>query len=212
MQQIRVLVAAARFIIRRGICALLGEEADLALAGEAADVRRAADLAGRRAPDVVLLDLELTSDDDDAVGRILARCPEARLLLLAEPADDVLVLAALRAGALGCVSARSSRGELLQGIRQVASRQSVIPSAILRRLVAAPGAPDMPEALTPREREILGLLARGWNDWQVADGAGVAVGTVRTHVSNILQKLGVDNRVAAVLFALRRGLASLDDG
>lgn len=209
MQQIRVLVAVSRFLVRRGICALLDEEADLRLAGEAADIGQAADLAGRRSPDVVVLGLELTSDGD-AVGRILARCPEARHLLLAEPGDDDLILRALRAGALGCVSARSGRGELLQGIRQVALGQSIVPSAVLRRLVAAPGGPAMPEALTPREREILGLLARGWNDWQVADGAGVAVGTVRTHVSNILQKLGVDTRVAAVLFALRRGLASLD--
>ena len=203
---IRVLVADDHAIVCKGIRALLATEPDIEVVGEAEKLQ----------PDVILMDLVMPEMDGiEAIRRITARQPEARILVLTSFAADDKVFPAIKAGALGYLLKDSSPEELVQAIHQVyrgeSSLHPTIARKVLQELSRPSERPPTPEPLTEREVEVLRLVARGQSNQEIADQLVISEATVRTHVSNILGKLHLASRTQAALYALREGLASLDD-
>jgi len=216
MAPIGVFLAEDHAIVRKGIRALLATEPDFEVIGEAADGREAIAEVIRLRPDVTLMDLVLPEVDGiQAIGRITAVWPEAGILVLTSFATDDKVFPAIKAGARGYLLKDSSPEELVRAIRQVhrgeASLDPSIARKVLQELARGSDRPPTPDPLTPREVEVLRLVARGLGNQQIADGLSLSEATVRTHVSTILGKLHLASRTQAALYALREGLASLDD-
>jgi DNA-binding NarL/FixJ family response regulator len=212
---VRILVVDDHWVVRAGVCALLEDAADIAVVGEAEDGARAVEEAQRLGPQVILMDLQLPSIDGvEAIRRILASQPEVGIVVLTGAGAEEEVLAAVEAGALGYLAKTSPKEEFLEAIRRVAHGEAWLPPRLARRLLAhlkpAPAVAKAAKALTGREQEVLGLLAQGRSNREIACRLGVAEITVRTHVSRILGKLGVSNRVEAALHALRAGLTPLE--
>ena len=213
---IRVLVADDHAIVRKGIRALLATEPDIEVVGEAENGREAVTEAEKLQPDVILMDLVMPEMDGiEAIRRITARQPEARILVLTSFAADDKVFPAIKAGALGYLLKDSGPEELVQAIHQVYLGESSLHPTIARKLLQELSRPSerppTPEPLTEREVEVLRLVARGRSNREIADQLVISEATVRTHVSNILSKLHLASRTQAALYALREGLASLDD-
>lgn len=214
---IRVLVADDHPVVRQGTRVLLLDEGDIEVVGEASNGREAVDKALELEPDVVLMDLRMPELDGVAAIRALTeRAPAIRVLLLTGEAVDERTFDALEAGALGYLSKTARREEFLTALRKVSRDEPSLPPEITRRLLARLGQPEspaaeLPDPLTERETEVLKLVASGLSNRGIAEELHVSETTVRTHVSRILGKLGVKNRVQAALFALRTGVASLDD-
>jgi DNA-binding NarL/FixJ family response regulator len=203
------------FVVRRGVCALLADADGIVVAGEAGDGREAIEAARRLAPQVILMDLKLPDVDGvEATRVILAGQPEAGIVALTSADDAEEILAALTAGARGYLAKTSKREDFLAAIRCVAQGEAWLPPHLTRRLLTylKPQPAAAPGELTQRERAVLALLARGRSNQRIAEQLGITEVTVRTHVSHVLGKLGVDNRVEAALHALRAGFASLQDG
>ena len=213
-EPVRVLVVDDHFVVRKGVCAMLADCPGIAVSGEAGDGRQAVEESRRLRPDVILMDLKLPELDGAAATRaILAEQPAARVVVMTGSAVEEEILAAIRAGALGYLAKTSLREEFLEAILRVAQGEAWLPPRLTRKLLGhlAPRPGERaPEPLTEREREVLARLARGWSNQRIAADLGVAEITVRTHVSRILGKLGVGNRVEAALFALRSGMAPLE--
>lgn len=206
---IRVLIVDDHFVVRKGVCALLAGTADIAVVGEAGDGRQAVEAANRCAPQVILMDLKLPEFDGvEATRRILAAQPDVAIVILTGTEVETEVLTAVSAGALGYLAKTSPREDFLEAIRRVSRGEAWLPPRITRQLLAhlKPPATERPDPLTDRESEVLALLARGWGNRSIARELSIAEVTVRTHVSHILDKLGVSNRVQATLYALRSGL------
>jgi len=215
-RSIRVLVADDHAIVRKGIRALLATEPAIEVVGEAENGREAVTEAEKLQPDVILMDLVMPEMDGiEAICRITARQPEARILVLTSFAADDKVFPAIKAGALGYLLKDSGPEELVQAIHQVYRGESSLHPTIARKLLhelSRPSErPPTPEPLTEREVEVLRLVARGQSNQEIADQLVISEATVRTHVSNILGKLHLASRTQAALYALREGLASLDD-
>ncbi len=216
-RKIRVLVADDHAIVRTGIRALVVDADDVEVVGEAGDGREAVAAAERLRPDVILMDLLMPEMDGvEAIRAILERQGGARIVILTGSAVDAMILAALRAGALSFVDKASASDELLETVRLAARGEPRIPPALTRQLLGLPDLVPGPraataEALTGREVEVLRQVATGRTNQQIADAIHISEGTVRTHVSHILAKLGLANRVEAALYALREGLAILND-
>lgn len=201
------------FVVRKGVCALLADAEDIAVVGEAGDGRQAVEEAARCAPQVILMDLNLPGlDGVEATRRILMAQPEVGIVILTGADLEGEVLTAVRAGALGYLAKTSQRQDFLEAIREVSRGEAWLPPRLTRKLLARLQAPPdgagTMDSLTDREREVLGLLARGWSNRRIARELSIAEVTVRTHVSHVLDKLGVGNRVEAALHALRSGLAA----
>jgi len=213
---IRVLIADDHPIVRKGIRALLATEADIEVVGEAADGKEAIEKAERLRPDIILMDLVMPGMDGiEAIRRITARQPETRILVLTSFAEDEKVFPALKAGALGYLLKDSSPEELVRAIHQVHRGESSLSPAIARKLLQEisrpPARPLSPEPLTERELEVLRLIARGKSNREIAGELVISEATVRTHVSNILGKLQLASRTQAALYALREGIAELEE-
>jgi DNA-binding NarL/FixJ family response regulator len=213
-EPIRVLVVDDHFVVRKGVCALLADAGEIAVVGEAADGRQAVAEAQLLRPRVILMDLKLPELDGVAATRsILAADPGAGIVIMTGTEVESEILAAIEAGALGYLAKTSPREEFLEAIRRVAQGEAWLPLGLTRKLLThlkpRPAAETM-EALTQQEGEVLRRLARGWSNRRIAGDLGVADSTVRTHVSRILGKLGVSNRVEAALHALRAGLAPVE--
>ncbi len=213
---IRVLVVDDHVVVRKGIHALLATEPDVEVVGEAENGREAVAEAERLQPDVILMDLVMPEMDGiEAIRRITTRQPEARILVLTSFAADDKVLPAIKAGALGYLLKDSGPEELVGAIHQVQRGESSLHPAIARKLLQELSRPSdrppAPEPLTGREVEVLQLVARGRSNREIAEELTISEATARTHVSNILSKLHLASRTQAVLYALREGLASLDD-
>lgn len=213
---IRVLVVDDHAVVRAGVRSLLAGAADIAVVGEAEDGRQAIEETKRHKPDVILMDLRLPEVDGvEATRRILAAQPEVAIMVLTSAGSEAEVLAAIEAGAVGYLTKTSRREEFVEAIRRVARGEAWLSPALTRRVLShlqphpAAEAAATAEHLTSREREVLELLARGSSNREIARRLGVAEITVRTHVSHVLGKLGVSNRVEAALHALRVGLAPL---
>jgi len=213
---IRVLIADDHAILRKGIRALLGTEPDIEVAGETADGLETVAQAKALCPDVILMDLVMPNMDGiEATRRITAEQPGIRILVLTSFAADDKVFPAIKAGALGYILKDSGPSELVQAIHQVYQGQPSLEPAIalkmLQELAHPPQRPPTPDPLSEREMEVLRLLAQGKSNREIAEQLVIAELTVRTHVSNILGKLHLASRTQAALYALKEGLASLDD-
>ena len=215
-EEIRILAIDDHDLVRRGLRSLIEITPGLELVGEAADGAEAVIQADKLQPDVILLDLMLPLKDGIQVTQdFMGARPDARILILTSFADDEKVFAAVKAGALGYLLKDSSPDDLVQAIRDVSQGMPSLTPAIARKLlreISAPSnRPPTEEPLTQRELTVLRLIARGDSNLEIAEELFITEGTVRYHVSNVLGKLHLANRTQAALYALREGLASLDD-
>ncbi len=215
---IRVVIADDQTLMRQGLRSLLGISEEVAVVGEAADGDEALDRVAELAPDVLLLDLRMPGRDGIATLEALReRGSEVPVLVLTTFDDDELVLRALRAGTRGYLLKDVALEELVGAIRALAAGETLVQPALtdrlLRGLSTRPEPDDFthlptPEPLTPRETEVLRLLASGFTNRQIAEALFLAEGTVKNHISTVLAKLGVKDRTRAVLRALHLGLLS----
>lgn len=212
-ERIRILIVDDHPLIREGLRAVLETQPDMELVGEAWDGNEAVARALALKPDVVLMDLALPRKDGiEAMREILHGVPGVRVLVLSNYLDDDKVFGALKAGAKGYILKETGSQELRQAVRSVYQGKAALDPAVQRKLVdqlaGISSSDSLPEnELTERELEVLRLMARGFTNPQIAARLSVAEGTVRFHVSNVLRKLGMENRTQAVLYALQKGLA-----
>lgn len=206
---IRVLIAEDQRIVREGIVALLEDEAEITIVGEATNGVEAVELFGTLQPDVVLMDLQMpVVDGPEATRRIRQDYPEARILVLTTYATDEFIFKALRAGAQGYLLKDTSADELLAAIHAIHQGRTSLAPAVAARLVAGISTGGQ-EPLTPRELEVLTLLGQGRSNNEIAVELMIAPRTTKVHVQNILGKLGAANRTEAVSMAVRQKLISL---
>lgn len=225
---IQVFVADDHAIVRDGIRSLLATETEIEFVGEAENGADAVFMVQDISPDVILMDLVMPEMDGiEAIRQIIAQNPEARILVLTSFTADDKVFPAIKAGAMGYLLKDTGSEELMRAIHQVYRGEPSLHPKIARMLLREistpqsipdkdpkphpPKQPTTVDPLTEREMEVLKMVASGWSNREIADRLIVADGTVRTHVSNILNKLHLASRTQATLYALREGLASLDD-
>ncbi|NIW46384.1 MAG: response regulator [Gammaproteobacteria bacterium] len=212
----RVLVVDDHAIVRKGVKALLAEVEGIEVVGEASEGEEAIALVDELQPDVIMMDLVMPKMDGiEAIARITDKYPDARILALTSFANDDKVFPAIKSGALGYLLKDSDPNELIPAIRQVyRGEPSINPSIarkVLREISQPSDHPPTPDPLTERELEVLRLVAKGRDNQKIASQLHVAEVTVRTHVSHILSKLHLANRVQAALYALKEGLVSLEN-
>ncbi len=213
---IRVLIADDHLVVREGLQLILSTEADFEVVATAVDGREAVALAGELRPEVVLMDLRMPGMDGlEAIDQIRARWPEIAVVILTTYNEDALMLRGLRAGARGFLLKDTGRQMLFDTIRAAARGETLLQPEILARVLAKSDTPADPpptaesvvaEALTERELEVLTAVARGDRNKEIALQLGVTERTVKAHLTNIYNKLGVDSRAAAVAVALQAGI------
>ena len=214
--RICVFIADDHTIVRKGIRAVLEIVPDIELVGEAENGREAVCRVKELEPDVILMDLVMPEMDGiEAIQRIKESQPDARILVLTTFAGEDKILPAIKAGALGYHLKDSRPEDLAQAIRQVyrgeSSLHPVIARKVLEELSRPSDRPPTPDPLTQREVEVLRLVAQGLENPEIAEKLVITEATVRTHVSNITGKLHVASRTQAALYALREGIASLEE-
>jgi DNA-binding NarL/FixJ family response regulator len=211
---IRVLIADDQALVRTGFRVILDAEPDLEVVGEAGDGREAVELVPQKRPDVVLMDIRMPNLDGIEATRRLTALPRApRVLMLTTFDLDEYVYEALRAGASGFLLKDAGADELLHAVRVVAGGEALLSPSITRRLIAdyarRPPASEQPAALaelTPRELEVLRMLARGLSNGEIARDLVLGEATVKTHVARVFQKLDLHDRAQAVVLAYETGL------
>jgi DNA-binding NarL/FixJ family response regulator len=225
---IRVLAADDQRVVREGLAMLLGLLPDVEVVGTAADGEEALALADELRPDVILMDLRMPRMDGvEATRRLRASHPEINVVVLTTYADDHSVLEALRAGALGYLTKDAGADEIRQALQRVASGQASLDPAVQMHLVEAiatttttitttspdvtsdppvSAVPQLPDGLTPREAEVLGLIGAGLSNTEIAARLFVSEATVKSHVNHMLPKIGARDRAQAVGYAYRHGL------
>jgi len=215
---IRLLIADDHNIVRKGIKVLLATEKDMQVVGEAENGVEAVQKAAALDPDVILMDIVMPEMDGiEATRRITADRPGSRILVLTSFAADDKVFPAVKAGALGYLLKDSTPEQLLEAIRQVHRGEPSLEPSIARKVLQELSHPgggsgkQTADPLTERELEVLRLIAQGMSNKEIASKIFVAEWTVRSHVSNVLGKLHLASRTQAALYALRSGLASLED-
>lgn len=206
---IRILIADDHAVVRQGLKMFLSLDPDLEIIGEANNGAEALDLAGKLAPDVVLMDLLMpVMDGITAIGKIRQQYPDIEVLALTSVLEDVSVVGAIKAGAIGYLLKDTQADELRRAIKAAAGGQVQLAPQAAARLLREVRTPDAPEPLTERETEVLTLLASGRANKEIARDLQIGEKTVKTHVSNILGKLGVQSRTQAALYAVRTGLVA----
>ena len=215
-EKIRVLIADDHTIVRGGLRSLLEHSDDIEVIAEAVDGVDAVMKSRTLNPDVILIDIEMPRKNGiEAIAEIKQFNPQARVLVLTSFTEDDKVFAAIKAGALGYLLKDSSITLLLSAVRDVARGESALDPLIARKLIRElhrPAAlPPSDEPLTEREVVVLVMVARGFSNQEIADMLVISERTVRTHVSNILSKLHLANRTQAALYALKEGLAKLEE-
>ena len=214
---VRVLLADDQRVVREGLGTLLGLLDGIELVGTAADGAEAVELARRHDPDVVLMDLRMPRVDGiEAIRRLAALGERPRAIALTTYADDASVLGALRAGARGYLTKDAGAEEIRAAVEAVARGEAALDPSVQRHVVAAlagdepaaVAAPALPDELTPREAEVLGLIAAGRTNAEIAEALVVSAATVKSHVNHIFAKTGVRDRAQAVVYAYENGLAT----
>jgi NarL family two-component system response regulator LiaR len=208
--RIRVLIVDDHPMVRRGLATFLKVFDDLELVGEAAGGQEAIRLCDRLRPDVVLMDMVMPDMDGATATRIIRKQSESiQVIALTSFKEEILVQSALQAGAIGYLLKDVSADELAGAIRAAHAGRATLSADVTEVMVHAAGQPPKPGLdLTERERAVLALMVEGLNNSQIAGKLGVSPSTIKSHVSNILAKLGVSSRTEAVALALRHGLVT----
>jgi NarL family two-component system response regulator LiaR len=208
---IRLLIVDDHGVVREGLRMYLALDPELEVVGEAANGAEALHLAHELTPDVVLMDLLMPVMDGIAATEAIRReLPEVEVIALTSVLEDSAVYGAMRAGAIGYLLKDTKADELCRAIKAAAAGQVQMSPPVAARLLREVPAPQHPERLTERETEVLRELASGKSNKEIAAALVIAEKTARTHVSNILAKLGVTSRTQAALHAVRSGLVPLD--
>ncbi len=211
--RIRILVVDDHPLMREALCMAIEDEMDMQVVGEAANGEDAVRQARALNPDVTVMDLFMPRQGGlEAIAQIKREDANARIIALTSSTDEAMVLAAVQAGVLGYLMKDSQREELLHAIREVSRGNTFLPPAIAQKLANSvreqkkekPAPPVEP--LTDREIQVLGLIGQGTSNKEIAQLLNVSEGTVRTHVHNLLGKLGLANRNQAILYAVREGI------
>ncbi|MFN8445446.1 MAG: response regulator transcription factor [Caldilineaceae bacterium] len=209
---IQILLADDHAVVRQGLKMFLELDADLQIIGEAENGEQAVQLAAQLHPDVVLMDLLMpVMDGITATAAIRRNTPDTEVIALTSVLEDASVMAAMRAGAIGYLLKDTRAEELCRSIKAAAAGQVQLSPQIAARLIREVQVPQSPEKLTERETEVLRLLALGRANKEIALELQIGEKTVKTHVSNILSKLGVFSRTQAALHAVRIGLVSVEE-
>jgi DNA-binding NarL/FixJ family response regulator len=209
-ETIRIVVADDHPIVRAGIVGLLDQAPGIEVVGEASDGAEAVELAASERPDLVLMDLRMPGvDGASATASIVAAGQGTRVLVLTTYETDDHILAAIEAGASGYLLKAAPQAEILAGIRAVAAGETVLAPSIAAKLVSrvrADAASVAPPTLSPREREVLALVAAGRSNPEIARELYIGEATVKTHLLHAFEKLGVNDRTRAVTRAMELGL------
>ena len=209
---IRILVVDDHAVVRQGLKMFLGLDPDLEVIGEAQDGAEALKRARELHPDVVLMDLLMpVMDGITAIGLLRAEMPDIEVIALTSVLEDASVVGAVKAGAIGYLLKNTESDELCRAIKAAAQGQVQLSPAAAARLMREMRQPENPDSLTERETDVLRLLARGRANKEIARDLQIGEKTVKTHVSNILSKLGVQSRTQAALHAVKSGLVPASD-
>ena len=216
MKKIRILVVEDQHVVREGLVAILAFQTDMDVVGEAEDGIQAVEIARKTRPNVILLDMVMPRQDGlITIPKLKLAVPDARILVLSSFAESDRVYQAIKAGALGYMLKDTTRAQLLQAIRDVASGEAQLQPSIAMKVIHEFDRPSegamMNQMLTRRELEALRLIARGFSNQEIANTLVVHERTIAKYVSNILNKLHVSNRTQAALYAIREGLAAAAD-
>jgi two-component system, NarL family, response regulator LiaR len=209
---ISVLITDDHKVVRQGLKMVLDLDPEIEVVGEAENGEEAARLARWLEPDVVVMDLVMPVMDGVEATRVIRReLPDTQVVALTSVLEDASVTGAVRAGAIGYLLKNTGSDELCRAIKAAAEGQVQLAPEAAARLMREVGAPKDPQALTERETDVLKLIARGMANRQIARSLYIGEKTVKTHVSNILLKLGVNSRTQAALYAARTGLVSPEE-
>jgi DNA-binding NarL/FixJ family response regulator len=208
---IRVLIADDHAVVRQGLRMFLTDDGEIDVVGEAPNGAEAVTLAHALKPDVVLMDLLMpVMDGITAIGQIRRELPDTEVIALTSVLEDASVVGAIRAGAIGYLLKDTQAEELLRAIKAAAAGQVQLSPQAAARLVREVRAPESPETLTERETDVLRLLAQGKANKEIAAALIIGENTVKTHMSSILVKLGVQSRTQAALYARQIGLGPIE--
>lgn len=208
---IRIVIADDHAVVRQGLKMFLLDDPDFDVIGEAQNGAEALKLAHDLKPDVILMDLLMpVMDGITAIGHVRRECPETEVIALTSVLEDASVVGAVRAGAIGYLLKDTQADELIRSIKAAANGQVQLSPQAAARLVREVRAPESPESLTERETDVLRLLAQGKANKEIAQALIIGENTVKTHVSSILLKLGVQSRTQAALYARQIGLGPID--
>jgi two-component system response regulator NreC len=216
MKKIRILLADDHKLMRSGLRVLLEQQADMTIVGEAADGREAVALAGSLKPDVVVMDIGMPNlNGIEAAHQMTESHPAISVVMLSMHSDESYVLRALKAGAKGYLLKDSAESDLIRAVKAVAESKSFFSPAVSKvllddyvRKLKRSGAEDAYDLLTPREREVLQLVAEGKSNKDIANLLNLSVYTVETHRSNIMEKLNLHGIPELILYAVRKGIIS----
>lgn len=212
MTKTRVMLVDDHEMVRLGLKSFLNLQEDIEVVAEASDGEAGVAQALESRPDVVVMDLVMPKMNGvDATLALLKEWPEAKILILTSYLDNEKIYPVLDAGAKGYMLKTSNAAEILASIRKVARGELAIETEVEKKVEDHKRHPAPHEDLTVREREILALLAKGYDNQRIADESFISLKTVKTHVSNILSKLSVSDRTQAVVYAFQHGLVAQDD-
>lgn len=207
---IRILITDDHLVVRQGLRLFLSDDPDMEVVGEAADGAQAVQLAQELKPDIVLMDMLMpVMDGITATAQIRAALPDTEVIAITSVLEDSAVIGAIKAGAIGYLLKDADAEELRTAIQAAAAGQVHLAPKAAARLMREVRAPDNPQSLTEREIDVLRLIAGGKANKEIAQALTIGEQTVKTHVSNILMKLGVQSRTQAALYAAQIGLAPL---
>jgi DNA-binding NarL/FixJ family response regulator len=214
---VRVMVVDDQAVVREGLMTLLEAAPDIKPVASAGDGEEAVALCARHRPDVVLMDLRMPKlDGVEATRRIRAAHPDTEIVVLTTLADEASILDALQAGARGYLTKDAGIAEIARAVHAAADHQALLDPVVQSRLIAAasagarpapPPAQSLPDGLTPREAEVLSLIARGLSNGEIAATLVVSEATVKTHINHVFAKIGARDRAQAVHYAYTHGLA-----
>jgi len=208
MKKVRVLLGSALVLNREGLKTLLHRIPGIDIVAEARDGHEAVSLAGRRRPDLAIVDEHLPRlNGVEAVGRMIERAPGLAVILLSDEGDAVSISRALRAGAKGCLLRSATLDDLRRAVRKVLKGEVFLSAGLSRRLLAP--ARRLREPLTPRQREVLQMIAEGWSTKQIGQILRISVKTVETHRAQVMDRLGIFDVPGLVRYALRNHITRL---